>query len=191
MLKTYDTATNAFVERESKIYDETAGAWTEAPSVKTYDATLNAWVERLYQYFVLEGYRFNNGGSYEPNSDGVGVKVCVVTEGFNDSCTMAWSGEDIVNPVLTCNYFQSGTPDSVAWVVNPTVTFKYQGQTVYSRKLKEENVNGYYSGPTEMSYTGTIDEIEIFCSPVLTGITNPFYMGITDLKVNGKKFRFK
>lgn len=191
MLKTYDTSQRAFTEHTPKIYFTGVAAWGDAPSIKTYDATQAAWVERLYQYFTVSSSSFKNGGKYEPTNDGVSIMVCVITDGFNDECNMVWSGSEILNPVLSCTYFQSGTPESAAHIVNPTVSFKYQSQTVYSRKLYPETINGYFSGNTEMSYTGKIDEINIFCAPVLTGVTNPFYLGITNLQINGKKFRFK
>lgn len=191
MLKTYDTSQRAFTEHTPKIYFTGVAAWGDAPSAKTYDTAQAAWIERLYQYFTLSSSSFDNGGKYEPNNTGVGITVGVVTDGFNDSCVMKWSGNEIINPVLTCNYSQSGTPESAAHIVNPTVYFKYQGNTVYSRKLYPETVNGFFSGVAEMSYTGAIDEILIICTPTLTGITNPFYLGITNLEINGKKFRFK
>jgi len=139
MIKTYDTASNAFVERVPKIYDETAGAWIEAPSVKTFDEDQNAWIERLVldNYFTELAFSFTNGGSYSVSTDKRTITFNFKSNYGTDNATLVWEGKEVTDG-LFLGSFSTDNED-----VNPDVYFYYQGSQVLTSKLRKQENNSF------------------------------------------------
>ena len=136
MIKTYDTASNAFIEKVPKIYDATAGAWVEAPSVKTFDANQNAWIERLVldNYFKELAFSFNNGGGYSVSTDKRMITFDFRSGSFGtDSASLVWEGKEVTDGVFI-GEFATNNAD-----LNPDVYFYHKGNQVLATKLRTQD----------------------------------------------------
>jgi len=193
MIKTHDTASNAFVERTPKIYSPTAGAWIEAPSVKTYNATEQAWIDRLKKYLELlvgDGFNHYSGNiimlledtnHYEvrPTSKDIVIELSLKA-GFTNPVI---SGTYTFGYSDTCPNIASGFRSHACaeWLIKGYLN----GSEVASEQIASGNSYAYgtvFNEPFSKTLSGTFDEIRLVC--VFQSFSNYSDFGKANTTVN-------
>lgn len=196
-MKIHDTTSNAFIEKPLKIYDETAGAWIEAPSLKTFDETENAWLERLYQgYFTLRQDEYNPILLYDDDFRVTSNEVMLFTAKRAENRRVAFDlsykwNQDTISFDLVSNGIAS---------VQVGRRFSYGiGYTVGGYL---GGASGFYDGTISVNFGTCPDEYEgqtvtnsrIYIEIIVTAESagnDSGYVNIKNLKFNGKKYGFK
>ena len=174
MLKTYDTTSEAFVEHMAKIYDETAGAWIDAPSMKTYDGTEQAWIDRLKTYMeatVGSGFYHNSGNVVFSDNECVHCEVKPTSSTYLIELSLM---KDFTDPVISCEY-SFGYSDEcpaiatgflshacIEWYVEG----RLNGSTVATANIAYGSSYAYetiFDESKTVSLSGTFDEIRLVC----------------------------
>lgn len=199
MLKTYDSTTQAFVERDKpKYYDNTIAAWVDVASAKTYDSTEQAWIEHISSYMFKRYTHDSPGGAVETiSADGSSVTIDVPERNFGGGSFIFESdippsaaGQDLtISFTLLSSYTGNLTNDYIGDIY---ITCRSWGLNVigsmYDRTYSTEYV---YTVPASKVEDRVNLSLGVYCD--LGDTSNTFKFVLSNVTINGKpcKFNFK